>query len=69
MTSILRILSFIFFVVGFIVFLAGLVLAIYSLSDISSMFIYLCLCLFGILLFAIGFVMYEESVYREIYVV
>jgi len=58
-----------FFIIGLILFVVGIVLAIYSLSDISSMFIYLCLCLFGILLFAIGFVMYEESVYREIYAV
>jgi len=64
----LRFLYFMFFIIGLILFVVGIVLAIYSLSDISSMFIYLCLCLFGILLFAIGFVMYEESVYREIYV-
>jgi len=67
MSLLLRFLSYIFFVLGFILFLFGLVFAFYSISSVYDLSRYVFLCLFGVLLFALGFVLYEESIYREVY--
>jgi len=63
MSLLLRFLSYIFFVL----FLAGLVFAFYSISSVYDLLRNVFLCLFGVLLFALGFVLYEESIYREIH--
>lgn len=67
MSFLLKLLSFLFLVLGSILFLAGLVLVVYSFSDMENMLRFCFLSLFGVLLLAIGFILYEESVYREVY--
>jgi len=67
MSSILRVLSFIFFVLGFVLFLVGVFLVVVSINNINDLFSYLFICLFGIFLFAIGYLLYDESIYREVY--
>jgi len=67
MTNILKVLSFIFFVLGFVLFVSGVVQAIYNFNSIGDLPRYAYICLFGIFIFGIGMVLFRESIYREVY--